>query len=161
MKALLIGLLALLPSMSFAAFAPGDVDLVVVKKSSYSLTLYKNGQEVKKYWIALGPAPKGHKRKQGDQRTPEGHYVLDYKKTNSNFYKAIHVSYPNFADSQAALARGEDPGGMIMIHGQRNGIGNVRVQPSNWTDGCIAMLNHELDEIWPAIVLGTPIEILP
>ncbi|MGL5037551.1 MAG: L,D-transpeptidase family protein, partial [Aeromonas sp.] len=109
----------------------------------------------------LGPAPKGPKLQVGDQRTPEGTYILDYKKSNSGFYKAIHISYPNLADMRRSSLAGVEPGGMIMIHGQPNRLGNRRMQPSNWTNGCIAVLNHEIDEIWDAIEPGTPIIIKP
>ena len=88
MRAVLLCLLGLWPALSIATLS---ADMVVVKKSSYSLTLMKDGKELKRYWIALGPAPKGHKQQEGDQRTPEGRYTLDYKKSNSGFYKAIHV----------------------------------------------------------------------
>ncbi|WOE67003.1 L,D-transpeptidase family protein [Aeromonas allosaccharophila] len=159
MRAVLLCLLGLWPALSFAFTEKAD--LVVVKKSTYSLTLMKDGKELKRYWIALGPAPKGHKQQEGDQRTPEGRYTLDYKRTNSGYYKAIHINYPNLDDIKRANELGVRPGGMIMIHGQRNSIGNRRVQPSNWTNGCIAMLNHELDEVWDAIDPGTPIVIEP
>ena len=158
MRAVLLCLLGLWPALSFATLS---ADMVVVKKSSYSLTLMKNGKEVKRYWIALGPAPKGHKLREGDQRTPEGRYILDYKKTNSNYHKAIHISYPNLDDLKAANAQGVRAGGMIMIHGQRNDMGGSVLQPSNWTNGCIAMLNKDLDEVWSAIEPGTPIVIQP
>ena len=99
MRAVLLCLLGLWPALSFATLS---ADMVVVKKSSYSLTLMKDGKEVKRYWIALGPAPKGHKQREGDQRTPEGRYTLDYKKSNSGFYKAIHINYPNLDDIKRA-----------------------------------------------------------
>ena len=158
MRAVLLCLLGLWPALSFATLS---ADMVVVKKSSYSLTLMKDGKPVKRYWIALGPAPKGHKQQEGDQRTPEGRYTLDYKKSNSGFYKAIHINYPNLDDIKRANELGVRPGGMIMIHGQLNRMGDRRVQPSNWTNGCIAVLNHEMDEIWNAIEPGTPIVIEP
>ena len=100
-------------------------------------------------------------QQEGDQRTPEGRYTLDYKKSNSGFYKAIHINYPNLDDIKRANELGVRPGGMIMIHGQLNRMGDRRVQPSNWTNGCIAVLNHEMDEIWNAIEPGTPIVIEP
>ena len=158
MRAVLICLLALWPALSMASLS---ADMVVVHKSRYSLTLMKDGKEVKRYWIALGPAPVGHKQREGDQRTPEGRYLLDYKKTNSGFYKAIHVSYPNLDDLANAKEKGVSPGGMIMIHGQRNNWGSPAVQRSNWTNGCIALLNHDMDEVWNAVQPGTPIVIYP
>ncbi|MGL5287428.1 L,D-transpeptidase catalytic domain [Aeromonas sp. RU39B] len=158
MRAVLIGLLALWPALSFASLS---ADMVVVHKSRYSLSLMKDGKEVKSYWIALGPAPRGHKEKEGDQRTPEGRYLLDYKKTNTGYYKAIHISYPSLNDMAAAKAKGVEPGGMILIHGQRNSWGDPAVQRSNWTNGCIALLNKDMDEVYNAIEPGTPIVIYP
>lgn len=158
MRAVLIGLLALWPALSFASLS---ADMVVVHKSRYSLSLMKDGKEVKSYWIALGPAPRGHKEREGDQRTPEGRYLLDYKKTNTGYYKAIHISYPSLDDMAAAKAKGVEPGGMILIHGQRNSWGDPAVQRSNWTNGCIALLNKDMDEVYNAIEPGTPIVIYP
>ena len=158
MRVVLLCLLGLWPALSFATLS---ADMVVVKKSSHSLTLMKNGKEVKRYWIALGAAPKGHKQREGDQRTPEGRYILDYKKPNSRYHKAIHINYPNLNDIKAASEMGVRPGGMVMIHGQRNDMSGSVLQPSNWTNGCIAMLNKDLDEVWSAIEPGTPIVIQP
>ena len=83
----------------------------------------KNGKEFKKYNVAFGANPKGHKLQEGDERTPEGKYILDYKKTDSAFYKSIHISYPNEQDRKKAKEKGVNPGGAIMIHGQKNGLG--------------------------------------
>ncbi len=123
----------------------------------------KNGIVLKKYHVAFGANPKGHKQQEGDERTPEGKYVLDYKKKNSSFYKAIHISYPNDEDKRQAKEKGVSPGGQIMIHGQKNGIGwlSFITQRFNWTDGCIAVSNDDMDQIWNAVDVGTPIEIKP
>ena len=96
-------------------------------------------------------------------KTPEGKYTLDFKKSDSSFYKAIRVSYPNIADRDNARNLGVDPGGQIMIHGQRNGFGWLSsiVQFFNWTEGCIAVTNSEMEEIWSMVDVGTPIEINP
>src|SRR5690606_20762564 len=96
--------------------------------------------------IALGGNPVGHKQQEGDQRTPEGRYVLDYRKPDSAYFRALHVSYPNAADAAAAKARGVSPGGLIMIHGQRNGFGwaAAATQRVDWTDGCIALSNEDM-----------------
>jgi murein L,D-transpeptidase YafK len=104
----------------------------------------------------------GHKQQEGDERTPEGKYLLDYKKDDSAFYKAIHISYPNQNDIENAKKRGVSPGGLIMIHGQRNGLGwlSFASQFFNWTNGCIAVTNSEMEEIWLAVDAGTPIEIV-
>jgi len=123
----------------------------------------KNGILLKKYHVAFGANPKGHKQQEGDERTPEGKYFLDYKKKNSSFYKAIHISYPNNEDKRRAKEKGVSPGGQIMIHGQKNDFGwlSFITQRFNWTDGCIAVSNDDMDEIWNAVDIGTPIEIKP
>jgi murein L,D-transpeptidase YafK len=135
----------------------------VVKKADKKLFLVKNGVPIQEYTIALGPKPKGHKREEGDERTPEGSYILDFKNADSDFYKSIHISYPNQRDKQLAAINGVDPGGSIMIHGLPNTstIDPALAQRYNWTDGCIAVTNNEMDEIWHAVEAGTPIDILP
>ncbi|WP_406664555.1 murein L,D-transpeptidase family protein [Gallaecimonas sp. GXIMD1310] len=154
-------LLLLMLFLPWLASASQAADMVVVHKSTYSLSLVKNGKVLKRFWIALGSAPKGPKVMEGDNRTPEGRYLLDYKKDDSAFYKAIHINYPNARDRARAQHLGVDPGGMIMIHGQANDAGSPRVQPSNWTNGCIALLNRDMDQLWQAIQPGTPIVIYP
>ena len=136
-------------------------DRVLVDKSDAKLYLFKDKVVIAEYPVAFGANPDGHKQQEGDQRTPEGTYILDYRKADSAFYKAIHISYPNEADRQSAAARGVDPGGAIMIHGQRNWFGwlSFITQRFNWTDGCIAVTNGEMDEIWEQVPLNTPIEI--
>ena len=138
-----------------------SADKVLVDKSDEKLYLLKDGTTIAEYSVAFGANPVGHKEQEGDERTPEGHYLLDYKKADSSFYKAIHISYPNDADKQAAAAKGVDPGGLIMIHGQRNRLGwlSLITQRFNWTDGCIAVTNVEMDQIWNAVAVNTPIEI--
>jgi len=124
--------------------------------------LYK-GKVLKEYKVSFGGNSKGHKEREGDQRTPEGKYILDYKKHDSSFYRAIHISYPNKNDIKKAKSLGVSPGGQIMIHGQKNGFGwfSYFTQKFDWTDGCIAVENEEMDEIWNLIDIGTPIEIQP
>jgi len=165
MKRLVVGGLAclLMLFVSVAEASMPKADLVVVKKSQYSLELFKDGKPIRHYWIALGMNPKGPKVRKGDLRTPEGRYLLDYKKDNSGYYKAIHISYPNLSDLQRAKMLGVDPGNMVMIHGQPNRADpdEPAVQRSNWTNGCIALLNHEMDELWDMVDPGTPIEIRP
>jgi murein L,D-transpeptidase YafK len=149
--------------ISSSVHAIEKADRVLVVKSEYKLYLKKDGKTLKKYDVVFGANPKGHKEKEGDERTPEGHYFLDYKNANSTYYKAIHISYPNEQDKQRAKEKGVNPGGQIMIHGQRNGFGWLAfiMQWFNWTDGCIAVTNKEMDEIWNAVEPGTPIEIRP
>lgn len=145
------------------AFAQPQADLVIVKKSEANLYLMKEGKIIKSYHVAFGGNPKGHKLQKGDQKTPEGRYFLDYKNANSAFYKSIHVSYPNKSDKERAKNAHVNPGGNIMIHGQKNGWGwaSFMTQRMNWTKGCIAASNSDMDEIWRAVKVGTPIEILP
>lgn len=138
-------------------------DRVVVDKSERRLSLLRGGEVIKSYSVSLGASPAGHKQQEGDERTPEGRYVLDWRNPRSRYYKALHISYPNAQDRAAARRRGVSPGGDILIHGLPNGfdwaagfLGLV-----DWTDGCIAVNNSEMDEIWRAVADGTPIEIQP
>ena len=144
-----------------AALATEAVDSVLVDKSDRKLYLLRDGAVVAEYSVAFGANPRGHKQQEGDERTPEGNYLLDYKKADSAFHKAIHISYPDEADQRAAAAMGVEPGGLIMIHGQRNGLGwlSFLTQRFNWTDGCIAVTNREMDEIWRLVDVDTSIEI--
>ena len=139
------------------------VDKVVVEKSDNKMYLMKRSKVIKSYDISLGGNPIGHKVQEGDLRTPEGEYALIHKNNNSKFYRSITISYPNEADIARAKARGVDPGGAIVIHGFPNELGNVTepFEPLNWTEGCIAVRNHEMDEMFNLIALNTPIEIRP
>ncbi len=161
---LFILLLALLiPSVPASELELPKADRVLVLKSEKRLYLIRNNVRFREYRIALGENPKGHKQKQGDERTPEGHYILDYKNPYSHYYRSIHVSYPNEQDRKAARAKGWNPGGDIMIHGQPNGYGwaGFALQWFNWTNGCIAVRNDQMAEIWKTVDPGTPIEIRP
>lgn len=137
-------------------------DKVVIMKEQRRLMLLKNGYVVREYSIALGRNPVGPKQMQGDGRTPEGSYVLDWRNPNSRFYRSIHISYPNEIDLAEARRLGARPGGMIMIHGtpNRTRTGNYGLRP-DWTEGCIAVSNAVMDEIWDKVADGTPIEIRP
>jgi murein L,D-transpeptidase YafK len=155
----------LLACLLFAlAEKPGiGVDHVVVYKHERRLVLLSQGREVRSYRVALGAEPRGPKMRQGDHRTPEGSYVLDSRNPNSHFYKAFHISYPNSKDVAAAKKFGVSPGGDIMLHGlpkQYAFVGKAHAL-HDWTDGCIAVSNEELDEIWSLVRVGTPIEIKP
>ena len=138
------------------------IDKVFVDKSERRLQLLSGGQVIKSYPVALGGNPIGHKERQGDQRTPVGSYTLDYKNEHSKFYRSIHISYPNAADKARAKALGVNAGGDIMIHGQKNGVGKAAkiMQKSDWTEGCIAVTDAEMDEIMSAVKIGTAIEIV-
>lgn len=162
MKFLVVVAGLLVSVASFATIMP-KADLVVVKKSQYSLTLYSKGVALKRYWVALGPNPKGAKMREGDNRTPEGRYLLDYKKTDSKYYKAFHISYPSVADIKRAQKMGVNPGSQVLLHGQRKGsvMSDQMLQRSNWTNGCIALINADMEEVWESVAPGTPIEIYP
>ena len=160
----LFGALLLLTLAMGANAASQKADLVLVKKSERKLWLVRGGEPFREFGIALGPRPRGHKQFAGDDRTPEGRYLLDYKREQSRFYKAIRISYPNANDIANARRLGLNPGGNIMIHGFPN-EGSAEpedvTQLFNWTSGCIAVTNAEMDEIWQAVDPGTPIEIHP
>ena len=160
MRIIIFLLVALLP---LSVYSIQKADFVIVEKSQSKLFLMKNGKVIKEYHVAFGAEPKGHKQQEGDERTPEGKYILDYKKSDSSFYKAIHISYPNEQDNKNSIKLGVSPGGQIMIHGQKNKLGlfSFITQKFNWTNGCIAVKNSEMDEIWNAVDKGTPIEIKP
>ena len=138
------------------------IDKVFVDKSARTLQLLSDDKVIKSYHIALGGNPIGHKQQQGDQRTPVGKYTLDYKNEKSGYYRSIHVSYPNTADKARAKSRGVSAGGDIMIHGQKNGFGAFGIlnQQRDWTEGCMAVTNDEMDEIMAAVKIGTAIEIV-
>ncbi len=138
-------------------------DRVVVLKKERTLQLLRQGKVVKSYKVALGGEPVGPKARRGDHRTPEGSYVLDRRNPHSQFYKSIHISYPNATDRARAAKLHASPGGDVFIHGLPSGYGWIGKEHrlKDWTDGCIAVTNEEMDEIWRAIADGTPIEIKP
>ncbi|HNJ87718.1 MAG TPA: L,D-transpeptidase family protein [Agitococcus sp.] len=149
--------------LMFCQITHADIDLVKVVKSQRQMWLLEQGKIIKQYTIALGANPVGHKQQEGDEHTPEGRYILDYRNPNSGYFKSLHVSYPNKQDLANAKAKGVDAGGMIMIHGQRNGFGWAAklTQLKDWTNGCIALNNQDMQEVWDLVKIGTPIEILP
>jgi murein L,D-transpeptidase YafK len=161
-------LLALLWSVTFAAdqraaFATPTVDRIVVAKADRTMTLMQNGKAFKTYKVALSREPVGPKEREGDHRVPEGMYTIDSKNAHSRFHLALHVSYPNAADRERAGKLGVKPGGNIEIHGLGNTygwVGSLQRQ-IDWTDGCIAVTNSEIDEIWSMVPVGTPLEIRP
>jgi murein L,D-transpeptidase YafK len=156
-------IIAILVGTSLPYASTVQVDQVIVQKKEHTLTLLSHGKAVKTYRVALGGAPVGPKERQGDHKTPEGRYVLDRRNPNSQYYKSIHISYPNDQDRKKARASGVSPGGDIMIHGLPNGYGKIGAMHRlhDWTDGCIAVTNEEMDEIWMVVRDGTPIEIRP
>ena len=159
---LVLALAACAPS-KFKRYSGPEVTQVVVNKGARQMLLLHGNTVLKAYRIGLGNEPIGHKQFEGDGKTPEGRYVLDYRKADSAFYKALHVSYPNAQDLAAARARGVNPGGLIMIHGQKNGLGWLAFlsQRFDWTQGCIALRNEHMDILWRLTPLGTPVDIRP
>lgn len=138
-------------------------DRIVIVKSARTMTLMSGDQVLKTYMVALGGQPVGAKEKVGDHKTPEGQYVIDAKVPNSRFLLALHVSYPNAADRERARKLRISPGGAIEIHGLGAKYGWIgsRHRAVDWTDGCIAVTNEEIREIWPLVAVGTPVEIRP
>jgi len=137
------------------------VDFVLVDKSDRTLTLFAKGNPVRLFrGLQFGDAPLGHKRFEGDERTPEGRYTIDTRNPNSAYHLSLRVSYPNAQDRAFARALGRSPGGDIFLHGQPNGLAHGRMR-GDWTDGCIALSNAEIEELWQLIADGTPIEIRP
>jgi murein L,D-transpeptidase YafK len=139
-------------------YAANTVDYLLVDKTRRILVAYAGGQPVKVYRGLQFGQPAGHKRFQGDRRTPEGLYTIDTRNPRSQFYLSLRISYPNAADRAFAAQYGRSPGGDIFLHGQPNGFGDGRV-PGDWTDGCIALANDEIAELWVLVPDGTPIEI--
>lgn len=140
-----------------------EIDFIVVEKSSRTLSVYQKGQRIKQYKVALGFNPIGHKEKEGDGKTPEGRYYIESKNPNSMAYLSLKISYPSKADCLAAQSKGVNPGGLIMIHGLKNGFGCIGKHHNlvDWTRGCIAVSNEEMKEIYDATKIGTVIEIRP
>lgn len=148
-----------------AMLTPMKADRLVVLKGERRLVLMRGDRVLKVYRVALGRYPKGHKTRKGDAKTPEGTYTVDYRldSDRSKFYRALHISYPNQRDRATARQLGVDPGGQIMIHGlptrwSAKDVGHPRL---DWTQGCIALTNREMDEIWTMVADGTQIEIHP
>lgn len=143
---------------------PGDkADEIVVYKSKRIMELRRGGEIIRRYRIALGRNPEGHKLYQGDNRTPEGRYRIDMRNANSQFYRSLRISYPDRTDADVALTVGVSPGDWIMIHGIKNGKTPSQVGHPyrDWTNGCIAVTNREMDEIWNNTDLGIPVTIWP
>ena len=150
----------LLPLDCYAATA----SLVIVKKKDRKLIVMSGSKKLAEFTIALGSNPVGHKRQQGDGRTPEGTYSLTSKNSGSKYYKSIRISYPNSKDRAQAAKRGVSPGGDIYIHGSPNGLSKIPgglMKMVDWTEGCIAISNSEMDTLWKLVRTGTKIRIDP
>jgi len=145
--------------------APADAraTAIMVEKEAHRLTLLRDERVLRVYETSLGSTPIGHKQREGDGRTPEGVYAIDFKHPRSRFHLALRISYPSAADRESARGRGVPPGGDIMIHGLPNGLGwlgGLHLS-RDWTDGCIAVTNAQIEEIWALVDIGTTVEIKP
>jgi murein L,D-transpeptidase YafK len=142
--------------------APKTADKIVIEKSAHTLKLMRKGELIKSYGVALGQ-PVGKKQRAGDRLTPEGSYFIDRKNPKSTFHLALHISYPNEQDRERARKLGVRPGGDVEIHGLESrwawlGSWHRKV---DWTEGCVAVTNNEIEEIWRLVPVGTPVEIDP
>ena len=149
---------ALAGCSKFRTYDGPEVTQVIVDKSSRSMQLMHHDETLKTYDVGLGFEPAGHKKHEGDGRTPEGSYVIDRRNPNSEFHLSVGISYPNAQDRKRARAAGQSPGGDIFIHGRP---WKYRKGGRDWTDGCIAVTNREMEEIYSMVRNGTPIDIIP
>jgi murein L,D-transpeptidase YafK len=161
-----IVLLYLAWALQFAGAQPSQhpptADRILILKSAHTMELLSHGQVLKTYKVALGD-PHGTKIQAGDKKTPEGVYSVDAKNPHSLFHRALHLSYPNASDRERARTLGVSPGGDIEIHGlpaRYAWLGRAQ-SATDWTTGCIAVSNPEIDEIWGMVAVGTPVEIRP
>jgi murein L,D-transpeptidase YafK len=141
----------------------GPADRILIEKKERRLTLISKGKVLKTYKIALGGNPNGPKERQGDNKTPEGTYIIDSRNRDSRYHLSLHISYPNEKDKKRAKQRGVSPGGDIMIHGIKNGfswVGDLHTEV-DWTKGCIAVTDEEIEEIDKLVPNGTIVEIRP
>lgn len=138
-----------------------QLDRIVVHKAERRMELFAGGQRVHELTgLQLGDAPVGHKQFEGDEKTPEGRYTIDLRNPESSYHLSLRISYPDEAAKALAAAQGKSPGGEIYIHGQPNAL-QVGRMPGDWTDGCIALSNREIEALWRAVPLGMEVEILP
>jgi murein L,D-transpeptidase YafK len=138
-------------------------DSIVVEKAAHRLSLFQRGRPVRTYLVALGQRPVGDKLRIGDLRTPEGSFRIEARNPESRYHRSLRISYPDAAHRARARALGFSPGGDIMIHGlpDRQAWVGARHRDFDWTEGCIAVTNEEIEEIWSAVPVGTPIHIKP
>jgi murein L,D-transpeptidase YafK len=151
-----------------AASLPGGgpvalADSIVIEKKAHRLTLYHLGRPMRSYQVALGRQPIGDKLSAGDRRTPEGLFSIEDRNPNSQYHLSLRISYPDAAHRARAESLGVSPGGDIMIHGLPNGRGSVGAahRAYDWTNGCVALTDEEIEEIWSAVPIGTPVQIKP
>jgi murein L,D-transpeptidase YafK len=139
----------------------GQIDRIVIEKAARRMQLIQDDQVVRTYEIALGFTPAGDKRREGDGKTPEGEFTINRRNDQSAFHLSLGIDYPQEDDLKLASAGGYSPGGDIFIHGQPNAIGDGFRLQGDWTNGCIAVTNREMREIWEVTPIGTPVEIRP
>ena len=163
-SAALVAIFLMLCAIGAKAAPPAKtVTFITVDKAARQLALWHGKKLIRTYRIALGNDPVGHKQREGDSRTPEGRYVIDRKNPKSSFYLSLHISYPNRADIASARSRGVSPGGDVMIHGTPRALTAVNSLGMyvDWTAGCIAVSNTEIEELFRTVKVGTPILIRP
>jgi murein L,D-transpeptidase YafK len=156
-------LIFMIAALRCVAATTAQADKIVIVKSVRTMTLLSGPKVLKTYKVALGGVPAGPKRVEGDHKTPEGNYVIDAKNSRSQFHLSLHISYPSAADRENAHKLGSRPGGAIMIHGLARPfayLGSLHRQ-TDWTDGCVAVTNAEIEEIWKLVPVGTRVEIRP
>lgn len=155
--------LVFLFSFSFCTYAQNSIDIIIIKKSERLLYAVKDDKVIKKYDIAIGQNPIGHKLKEGDKKTPEGYYFVDGKNAKSKFFLSLHTSYPNFHDRRVAEKNNLNPGSHIAIHGlpSISVLSQYLYNSLDWTDGCIALNNKDMEELWNMSEEGTQILIKP
>lgn len=139
----------------------GQIDRILVEKAARRMIVFQNGRAVRTYNVALGFAPTGDKMREGDGKTPEGLFRIDRRNGQSRFHLSLGLDYPQPEDRARAKAAGHAPGGDIMIHGQPNALAGMAALKGDWTAGCIALTNAEIEDLWRATPIGTPVEIRP
>ena len=170
-RAAALALLALLAVALWQHFAPrtvpppvpltGKIDLIVLDKSDRRMTVFRDGKALRSYDVALGFAPEGSKERQGDGKTPEGEFTIDRRNPQSAFHLSLGIDYPRPADIARARAEDVSPGGDIFIHGQPNLLPFDIIRTGDWTHGCIAVSNLEIEELWRVTPIGTTVVIRP
>ena len=139
----------------------GQIDRILIEKGPRQMTVFRDGVALRSYRVALGFEPEGDKARQGDGRTPEGVFHIDRRNPESAYHLSLGIDYPQAEDRARAAAAGADPGGDIFIHGQPNGTGRLITIPYDWTAGCIAVSDVEIEELWRVTPVGTVVEIRP
>jgi len=164
MSSMFLILITLISSLAAQPTEPSPLvkaDFVIIEKSARTMKLKRSDEVLKTYKIALSSQPVGAKEREGDHKVPEGQYTVDAKNAHSQFHLALHISYPNAADRERAGKLGVKPGGDIEMHGLGKNYSWVATmhRQMDWTDGCVAVSNTEIEEIWPRVAVGTPVEI--